>query len=410
MTTASLRIARRIVPLLALGAMACGAAEPTPRAAAVGASAPGAVVEAPPVVDLAPTAAPPAGEGVDARAAAPEQAQAAGILGVLGSDSDAGAFVRGGDIGGDLGGSADALGGLIGDGTGDAFGAGGLGLRGVGPSAGGAGAGIGLGSIGTIGHGAGTGTSQGFGSGSGRLGGAHKNAPNIRTGAATVVGTLPPEVIRRIVRQNLARMRLCYETALVKNPKLAGRVTVKFVIDRSGAVASAVVESKDLPDEAVASCVTKSFLPLQFPQPEGNGVVVVSYPVSFSPADGSASPGASPATPKVASVNGRPLGEVAAADVEAALKKAGWQLESTARRNGPNGAGSIVDFVVKKNGVTATITFQPAKHADAAISPDERSRLEAIGSAHTEGDFYLGVVIVGDQGAAQSLVLALVDD
>jgi hypothetical protein len=387
--------------MLALGAIACGGSAPAPAIAT--AEAP-ADARAPAVVELAPTATPSDAEA--ARAAALEQARSAGILGVFGRDSDAGVFMRGGD----LGGSNDALGGLTGDSIGDAFGAGGLGLSGIGPSAGGTGEGtIGLGSIGTIGHGAGTGSSQGFGSGSGRLGGARKNAPNIRTGAATVVGTLPPEVIRRIVRQNLGRMRFCYETALVRSPKLAGRVTVKFVIDRSGAVASAVVESKDLPDEAVASCVTKTFLTLQFPQPEGNGVVVVSYPVSFSPADGSASPAASPATPKVASVNGRPLGEVAAADVEAALKKAGWQLESTARRNGPNGAGSIVDFVVKKNGVTATITFQPAKHADAAISPDERSRLEAIGSAHTEGDFYLGVVIVGDQGAAQSLVLALVD-
>src|SRR6185503_5417682 len=46
---------------------------------------------------------------------------------------------------------------LFGDAIGDSFGAGGLGLSGVGEGGGGRGEGIGLGSIGTIGHGRGTG-------------------------------------------------------------------------------------------------------------------------------------------------------------------------------------------------------------------------------------------------------------
>jgi hypothetical protein len=50
---------------------------------------------------------------------------------------------------------------MWGDQIGDSFGAGGLGLSGVGEGGGGRGEGIGLGSIGTIGHGAGVGTGQG---------------------------------------------------------------------------------------------------------------------------------------------------------------------------------------------------------------------------------------------------------
>ena len=55
---------------------------------------------------------------------------------------------------------------------GDAFGAGGLGLSGIGEGGGGRGEGIGLGSIGSIGHG------SGFGAGHGRLGGSHSRTNN----------------------------------------------------------------------------------------------------------------------------------------------------------------------------------------------------------------------------------------
>jgi len=171
--------------------------------------------------------------------------------------------------------------------TSDAFGAGGLGLSGVGEGGGGAGEGIGLGSVGAIGHGAGTGTGQGqgIGSGRGRLGGAHSvSAPRIRQGATQVNGRLPPEVIQRIVRQNFGRFRLCYESGLRSNPNLQGRVAARFVIDRTGNVATVQDGGSDLPDANVIGCVIRSFGNLQFPEPEG-GMVTVVYPVIFSPGE-----------------------------------------------------------------------------------------------------------------------------
>ena len=178
-----------------------------------------------------------------------------------------------------------ARGNMWGDAIGDAFGAGGLGLSGVGEGGGGRGEGIGLGNIGTLGHGAGTGTGQGFGNGHGRLGGAHQTkSPTLRQGATQVNGRLPPEVIQRIVRQNFGRFRLCYENGLRTNPNLQGRVSVKFVIDRSGSVSTASDGGSDLPDQGVVGCVVRGFGNLSFPQPEG-GIVTVVYPISFSPGD-----------------------------------------------------------------------------------------------------------------------------
>ena len=178
-----------------------------------------------------------------------------------------------------------ARGNMFGDTIGDSFGAGGLGLSGVGEGGGGRGEGIGLGNFGGLGHGAGTGTGQGIGNGRGRLGGGHQvKAPRIREGATSVNGRLPPEVIQRIVRQNFGRFRLCYENGMRNNPNLQGRVTVKFVIDRSGAVAMTADGGSDLPDQGVVQCVVRGFGNLSFPQPEG-GMVTVVYPIMFNPGD-----------------------------------------------------------------------------------------------------------------------------
>jgi hypothetical protein len=223
-----------------------------------------------------------------ARSAALREAAEFGMIGLLntgaGGDPNAPTAPWGRDdsLGSD---PISARGNMWGDSIGDAFGAGGLGLSGIGEGGGGRGEGIGLGSIGTIGHGAGTGTGQGFGSGHGRLGGSHRTRPpQVRMGATQVNGRLPPEVIQRIVRQNYGRFRLCYENGLRNNPNLQGRVSVRFVIGRDGAVSNVGNAGSDMPDGSVVQCVTRAYYGLSFPQPEG-GIVTVVYPIMFSPGD-----------------------------------------------------------------------------------------------------------------------------
>jgi hypothetical protein len=190
--------------------------------------------------------------------------------------------------------------------TGTYEGAGGLYLSGIGQGGGGRGEGIGLGNIGSLGHmggppGSGTGgeggiamrSAGGWGNdgaygrsiGHGRIGGTHRTKPpRMWWDSVAVSGHLPPEVIQRIIRQNFGRFRLCYENGLRVNPTLAGRVTVRFVIDRAGAVSTAANGGSDFTDPAVVSCVVRAFYALSFPQPEG-GIVTVTYPIVFSPGD-----------------------------------------------------------------------------------------------------------------------------
>lgn len=103
---------------------------------------------------------------------------------------------------------------------------------------------------------------------------------NAKAGNSSVSGKLAPDVIQRVVRKSFGRYRACYENGLRSDPKLAGKVTVNFVIGSNGAVSSAS-GSGNLPS-AVTSCVTSAFRGLSFPQPEG-GSVKVSYPIAFSP-------------------------------------------------------------------------------------------------------------------------------
>jgi hypothetical protein len=222
-----------------------------------------------------------------AREAALAEARTIGMIGLLNSgilgESKALAAPWGRDQA--LGKDASSFNGnMWGDELGDTAGAGGFGLSGVGIGGGGRGDGIGIIDIGGLGHGLALGDNDGMGRGHGRIGGAHRTRTvSLRTTGNTIVsGRLPPAVIQRIVRQNYGRFRLCYEQGLVRNPNLEGRVNVRFVINREGAVASVQNGGSDLPDSAVTNCVIGAYYGLSFPPPEG-GIVTVSYPILFQP-------------------------------------------------------------------------------------------------------------------------------
>lgn len=118
-------------------------------------------------------------------------------------------------------------------------------------------------------------------------------APDEGTGVPEVRGSLPREVIRRVVQRHQGEVRACYEQGLARRPALEGRVTVSFVISANGSVQSAAIGSSTLDDEAVAGCIVQAVRGWVFPAPDGGGVVGVSYPFVLRPAE----PGASQAAP-----------------------------------------------------------------------------------------------------------------
>ncbi len=175
---------------------------------------------------------------------------------------------------------------LFGGAIDDGRGTGGLGLTGPDEGGGGTANSIGFGGFGPLGHTGscvGPGPCDGVGVGRGHPSGAHiPRFKGPRYATPTTNGRLAAEVIQRVVRLNDGRFRACYESALRTDPSLQGRVTVKFMIDRTGAVAVSADGGSDIPDEGVRRCVVSSFLSLSFPAPE-SGAVTVVYPIMFSP-------------------------------------------------------------------------------------------------------------------------------
>jgi hypothetical protein len=97
-----------------------------------------------------------------------------------------------------------------------------------------------------------------------------------------ISGRLEPAVIQRIVRQNYGEFRKCYEEGLGRNPKLQGKVSIRFVIERDGSVSRPLISETTLPDCNVARCVRDAYTKLKFPPPDG-GIVTVVYPIMLEP-------------------------------------------------------------------------------------------------------------------------------
>ncbi|MFH1810772.1 MAG: VIT domain-containing protein [Pseudomonadota bacterium] len=165
--------------------------------------------------------------------------------------------------------------------SGSSYGFGGLGVQGTGHGGGGSAMGsIGVGSVGTRGRGGG---SVGYGSGAGGLGGRVARVPRVMAGQVVVQGSLDKEVIRRVIQDKLAQVKACYQRELAREPELAGRVVLEFVVGEDGKVQSARVVETTLNSAAVEICLTKKATAWRFPAVKGGGTVIVRYPFMFKP-------------------------------------------------------------------------------------------------------------------------------
>lgn len=113
---------------------------------------------------------------------------------------------------------------------------------------------------------------------------AQTHGPQVRSNPATVVG-INGDVIRRVVQRNISQVNHCYEQGLRDNPRLAGRVSVFFVIAGGGSVLTSQVRESSLDVPSVAACIAGAVQRWTFPVPEDSSPVRVTYPFSLMPAD-----------------------------------------------------------------------------------------------------------------------------
>lgn len=108
-------------------------------------------------------------------------------------------------------------------------------------------------------------------------------SPTIKELGADVSAGLPEQVVRRVVRQNYGRSRLCYENRLAQKPGIHGKVAVKFLIRADGGVAAALDAGSDIDDAKTVACIVRGFSSLSFPKPDPEGTVLVTYRFELEP-------------------------------------------------------------------------------------------------------------------------------
>jgi hypothetical protein len=93
-------------------------------------------------------------------------------------------------------------------------------------------------------------------------------------------GTLDKERIREVVRRNVRSIFPCYER---ERPvfNLGDTITVRFTIASSGKVVSSEVVASKVGNPRLEACVAQKFHEWTFPKPDGDGIVVVLYPLGF---------------------------------------------------------------------------------------------------------------------------------
>ena len=102
---------------------------------------------------------------------------------------------------------------------------------------------------------------------------------------AAARGSLDKEIIRRVIVDHIHEVKACYDQQLVKRPRLKGRITVQFTINATGAVAESVLSDTTMNNAQVSDCVVAAIRNWKFPAPEGGGIVIVTYPFNFTPAE-----------------------------------------------------------------------------------------------------------------------------
>lgn len=87
--------------------------------------------------------------------------------------------------------------------------------------------------------------------------------------------------ITGVVTANAPMITACYEDALKRNPRLAGKVSMRWWVLLDGSVARVSVLGFSLEDEPTIRCMCDVIAEWKFPEPNG-GMCEIRYPFRFT--------------------------------------------------------------------------------------------------------------------------------
>jgi len=97
-----------------------------------------------------------------------------------------------------------------------------------------------------------------------------------------VLGSMDPELIRKILQEYLPQFQHCYQQELMRNDAVKGVVRLDFRINKDGAVSNVSMTAKNAQfSSRGVGCITQVMNMISFPQPKGGGVVDVTQPLNF---------------------------------------------------------------------------------------------------------------------------------
>lgn len=117
--------------------------------------------------------------------------------------------------------------------------------------------------------------------------GHRRTLPMVETGPVTSSCAsvddpcLDKSIVRRYIKRHTARIRHCYERALLADAGLRGSVLTHFIISPEGKVQGSV--ARGIGGTALTGCVARAVSSIKFPKSAGAGVRV-TYPFRFAPA------------------------------------------------------------------------------------------------------------------------------
>jgi TonB family protein len=99
-----------------------------------------------------------------------------------------------------------------------------------------------------------------------------------------VLGSMDPDIIRKILMDHLPQFRFCYQKELERTgAEMSGVVRLNFNIGASGHVTQAGVDGNSGLPADVNRCVVSVLRGITFPAPLGGGSVEVKQPMNFYP-------------------------------------------------------------------------------------------------------------------------------
>ena len=100
------------------------------------------------------------------------------------------------------------------------------------------------------------------------------------TRTVSIQGGMSRALVKRVIDQHLDEIQYCYESALMENANIRGRIVYEWKILMSGDVGEVRIVSTTVNSETILDCIKEAIKSWKFPKPVGSEVVV-SYPFVF---------------------------------------------------------------------------------------------------------------------------------